>query len=600
MRNYIYLFLFYFVNIFFIKSAESHINIVDIEVDKYFDYNWVNSIKNQRPTILVKMDKVKMSDVAELDDYDSTYKCEKDIKYKGNEYKIHIDVKKDHKLTYTILKKVEIGGEILYNNITDENDEKIFYDHKGIDKETNKKIYDKSPESTLKSYNWVLAKIKPKDEDNYFYVFINNIDWIVDGKTGYCCLGHWNKIEKFYFIYSKINYVDAISATLEGYSTYLVNIDLKGLNFNVYGDYNLSEWFENAADLKKIENFPKIDNEINIGEMLKGCENLEDVDLGENKIDNATLCFLKCENLKNVNLENVSITKDANLTNMFNYCKNLKEIKGIENLVKENDNPILDYMFTDCNIKGNLDLSKWGTNIKNCKNLFRNSNVKNLTLFNLKELLKNNRKQIEKYKKELNDLRKEYKNKFLPELSKISNNENLNNKILNYLDLVTDIKLNAEQQKEYEELAKDTEITSNYKNILENNKDLKDMYMKIKILFINIKKYENLDILKGSTIVELNINEEFMPDNKEDLNKILGSEYNITGDINIIKSNGEIVKYKNLDNYPYKEQKEQPDIPINPQIPEDIKEKEIPKPNPCCLCCATCFSKCCCCCKSKT
>ena len=593
MRNYIYLFLFYFANIFFIKS--DNINIVDNDVAKYFDSNWVNNIKNKRPTILVKMNKVKTGDDVESNDYESTYEYQKDFKHNGNEYRIHIDVEKGHKLKYIIWKK---GENDLYYDITDENDEKIFYFRNGVNEETKKKIYDKSPESTLKSYNWALAKIKPKDENNYFYVFINNIDHITNTEK-YCCLGLNNKIEKFYFIYSKINCVDGLSRTLNGYHTHLEFIDFTGLNFNVDCDYNLSEWFENAADLKKFENFPKIDNEINIGGMLRGCEKLEDVDLGENKIDNASSCFIKCKNLKNVNLENVSITKNANLSSMFNYCKELENLKGIETLVKENDNPILDRMFTDCNIKGNLDLSKWGTNIKNCKNLFWNSNVENLTLFNIKELLKNNRKQIEKYKNELNDLRKEYKNKFLPELSKISNNENLNNKILNYLDLVTDIKLNAEQQKEYEELAKDTEITSNYKNIFENNKDLKDMYMKIKILIINIKIDENPDILKGSTIRNLNINEEFMPDNKEDLNKILGSEYNITGDINIIKSNGEVVKYKNFDDYPYKEQEEQPDIPNNPpQLPTNIED--TPKPSSCCLCCAKFFSKCCCCCKSKT
>ena len=49
-------------------------------------------------------------------------------------------------------------------------------------------------------------------------------------------------------------------------------------------------------------------------------------------------------------------------------CKRVY-ISGFE-LVKENDNPDLYLMFTDCDIKGNLDLSKWGTNIKNCKNLF--------------------------------------------------------------------------------------------------------------------------------------------------------------------------------------------------------------------------------------
>jgi hypothetical protein len=111
---------------------------------------------------------------------------------------------------------------------------------------------------------------------------------------------------------------------------------------------------------------------------------------------------------------------------------------------------------------------------------------------------------------------------------------------------------------------------------------------------------ESPDILKDSTIKNLNIKEEFMPDNKQDLNKILGSGYNITGDINIIKSNGEVVKYKSFNDYPYKEkEQEKPSNPI-PQIPEDINENEIPKGNTCLICCGKCFSKCCFCCKSKT
>ena len=163
MRNYLYLFLFYFVNIFFIKSAESHINIVDNYFAQFFDSNWVNNIKNKRHTILVEMNKVKMPDGAYLDDYESSFMCEKDFKHNGQEYKIQIHVKKDpikkdHKLDYIIYKKGE-----KYDDITDENDEKIFYEYDRVDEKTNKNIYNKSPETTLGSYNWVLAKIKPKD-----------------------------------------------------------------------------------------------------------------------------------------------------------------------------------------------------------------------------------------------------------------------------------------------------------------------------------------------------------------------------------------------------------------------------------------------------
>ena len=151
-------------------------------------------------------------------------------------------------------------------------------------------------------------------------------------------------------------------------------------------------------------------------------------------------------------------------------------------------------------------------------------------------------------------------------------------------------KLNEEDHKRLNDLENDNEIKKvpdleNYKKEME---DVINMEIENNLL-------ESPDIIKDSTIENLNIKEEFMPDNKEDLNKILGSEYNITGDINIIKKNGEIVKYKNFDDYPYKEQEEQPDIPNNTQIPEDIDEKEIPKPNSCLICCGKCCSKCCCC-----
>ena len=583
MRNYLYL-LFYFVNIFFIKSAESHINIVDNYVAQFFDSNWVNNIKNKRHTILVKMDKVKMPDGAYLDDYESTFEYETNFIHNGQDYKIQIHVKKDpikkdHKLDYIIYKKGE-----KYDDITDENDEKIFYEYDRVDEKTNKNIYNKSPETTLGSYNWVLAKIKPKDEDDYFYVFINNIDHVLNGHTIYCCLGVNNNIEDFYFIYSKINYVDAISATLEGHDTQLVNINLKGLNFNEENIeiIKMEKWFTNAKSLKNITNIPKFNKNINIEEMVKGCKNLENVDLGENTINKASFCFTNCENLKNVNLENTSITENANLSNMFNHCKISKNLKGIKTLVNKNNKPNVDYMFSECNIECDLDLSKWGTNMKSYKYLFSKSNFKNLTLFNLKELVKKNKETIENNKKKIDEFYKKHPDKKL--------NEKVKSLILLNRQFYKE-GLNAEDNTKLKNLENDDEIKKvpNFENYKKEFEDIINMENENQTL-------ESPDILNKSTIENFNIKEDFMPDNKQDLDKILGDGYNITGNINIIKSNGEVVTYKNFDDYPYKEQEKQPNITNNPpQLPTNIED--TPKPNSCCLCCATCFSKCCCCCK---
>ena len=110
---------------------------------------------------------------------------------------------------------------------------------------------------------------------------------------------------------------------------------------------------------------------------------------------------------------------------------------------------------------------------------------------------------------------------------------------------------------------------------------------------------KGLNILEGSTVDELYIKEEFMPEDKKDLDRLVGNNCTVNM-LYIVDKDGNCKKYKNFEDYKnnieYKDE-EQVD-PINQQQqPEIIKENEIQKPNSCITCCTKCFTKCCCCCK---
>ena len=486
-----------------------------------------------------------------------------------------------HNLTYDIKKKQGLN----WVEITDDKEKKIFYKDTKYDEKLKKHITDESSESFLITNNWVLAKIKPINEDNYFYVFINNIKEIrID--PAYCCLGVNNKIEDFYFIYSGILLVDSISRTLPGYNTQLVNINFKGLNFVEDTDINMKNWFENANNLKNIHNFPKLKKEINIRQMLTGCKSLENVDLGENKINDAFRCFSGCENLKNVNLENISITKNARLCNMFYNCKILGHIRGISTLVKKDDKPDVKYMFSNAVINKRLNLSEWGTNIIPL-NMFINAKIKNLILFDIKsinknfeETKKNNEKKIREFNKKIDE-----------------NNNEINKK-----------------NKEIEDINKQPETDENKKKKNDITNEIEKLKYDVDKLTkdINNRRAQNgiqqLEILNNAEVDKLCIKEEFMP-KKEDLDKIIGNNCTVKM-LYIVDKDGNYKKYEGFDNYKngieYKDPK--PDDDDNKtnddqQIQEDpqqnIENVELPKSNHCFSFCAQCCIKCCCCCPNN-
>ena len=94
--------IFFFLKTF--TTNADYINIIDESIKDYFDNTWASALSSV-DIILVKMEKVKMPDGAELEDYISTFKCEKEFNYNKIDYKVIITVSEVHNLTYDIKKK---------------------------------------------------------------------------------------------------------------------------------------------------------------------------------------------------------------------------------------------------------------------------------------------------------------------------------------------------------------------------------------------------------------------------------------------------------------------------------------------------------------
>ena len=548
--------LLFFQICFFIKCDEK-INILDDEIKDYFDSSWVAGT-NKEDIILVKMEKENSG----LDDYSSTFLCERNFKYKGIDYKLKITVSPNHNLTYEIFKDNKL--------ITDDEKELFYRDPEDYDDEGTPIKFYKTTKSLFYSNNWVLLKLKT-NEENEFYAFINNI-YPITTDENWIPLGYFSRFSDVYIIYSNISYIPYIASSRVSVKHKL--IDLTGLNFE-YNDVYISGWFCNCKNLISFKNIPNFINGICISRMLDGCERLEDVDLGENTITGANNCFENCKNLKNINLKNVKIAEDADLSKMFLNCKNIKNIEGFKTFIKEKDNPNIENILEGAEVDGELDLTLWGTNIIP-KEMFKNGKVKSLKLFNLKKILEYYiefcKKKISECKEEIKKLEKDlvdYRKK-LEDLNKIEPKTDKNKKDIKYFE--KEIKL-AE-------------------NSIKENKDM-------------IKQYQDeiagngkgLNILEDSTVDELYIKEEFMPEDKKDLDRLVGKNCT-TKMIYIVDKDGNLKKYKGFNDYKNNQEYKEPEPvedPINQQIPEEIEENEIPKGNMCLNCCGKCFTNCCCC-----
>ncbi len=115
---------------------------------------------------------------------------------------------------------------------------------------------------------------------------------------------------------------------------------------------------------------------------IKGLENLD-----VSKVKDMSSLFTACEKLESVDLSSWSTNNLDNMEYMFCGCFNLKEIKGLENLdVSKVKN--MDYSFGGCESLESLDISNWRTNnleameymFYKCRNLKEIKGVENLNI----------------------------------------------------------------------------------------------------------------------------------------------------------------------------------------------------------------------------
>ena len=544
-------FLFFISFLFNIFSADVPIQIKEDRIKGYLDHNWLDN--NNNNLLVVEMQK----ETPDIDDSKATFVCETNFTHNAIDYYLKITIKENHNLEYEIKKVIGDG----YVPIPEE-DCKIFYKKVEInDVDKTEKII-KTPVSFLNSDNWILVKVETLDDNKTFYIFINNIYHIHYGSSDWMPFGYFSKFKKLKVIYSRIDILPHFIDTVA--QTEYEEIDVSGLNFKKWA--YMPNWFINARSLKTIKGLENIKGNMNMQGAFENCKELKNISLGENKILNMNCTFQGCNNLENVDISNATFKKDCYFSSMFEECKNLKQINGVEKMITKDSTGHTEQMFKNAKI-GSLNIKDWGTMIR-ANNMFEGAQIDNLTIFNLKEMYKSLLEKVEKYK-----------------------NDTIQEK--------------EELETQLEELKKKEDTEENRQKI----NDIQNEINQREIRLEKLKEPKALDMFLKSNIKNFNITEGFLPEDKNALKTLLGEKFNF-GQINIVNNEGNVINsfsnYKDfLDNYEHI--LESPGTPIehhtgepNQEIKVDSEEIDNIKEVSYCAHCCNCFNKCCCCCKSKT
>ena len=168
--------------------------------------------------------------------------------------------------------------------------------------------------------------------------------------------------------------------------------EIKGINnFNTNKVTNMNGMFQSCSELKylNLSNF-NTSNVINMSYMFNGCNRLEVIEgikhFNTIKVTNMKVMFQLCIELKNLDLSCLDTSNVMDMSYMFYSCSKLKEIKGIKHF---NTCKVINMyaMFNGCDKLEYLDLSSFNTsNVTDmgmmfcfCKNL---REIKGLNVFN--------------------------------------------------------------------------------------------------------------------------------------------------------------------------------------------------------------------------
>ena len=232
-------------------------------------------------------------------------------------------------------------------------------------------------------------------------------------------------------------------------------------NFNTSNVTNMEDIFNGCYKLKKINGINKFNivfmnkmfnectsleyldlsnfytsNVINMEDMFNGCYKLKEIN-GLNKFITGRVLYMNkmfqdCNALIYLDLSNFNTSNVINMEYMFNRCKNLKEIKGINRFITYKVTN-LKSMFQDCNSLESLDLSNFI--ISNFTNMeFMLCGCIKLKIEGLNKLnssIKTNMKEIFQSDNELINLNSSNVDSF--KLPKSKNSNNLKNKLENMI-----------------------------------------------------------------------------------------------------------------------------------------------------------------------
>ena len=164
---------------------------------------------------------------------------------------------------------------------------------------------------------------------------------------------------------------------------------IKGINkLNTKKVTNMTGMFENCLSLKylNLENFDT-SNVTNMSYMFNKCKKLKEIK-GMDKFNTINLTttyamFQFCTEIEKIDLSGFDTSNVTNMSYMFNKCKKLKEIKGLNTFITKNVKDMA-RMFNECSELENLVLTSFETpNVTNFSSMFNKcNNLKYLNLLN--------------------------------------------------------------------------------------------------------------------------------------------------------------------------------------------------------------------------
>ena len=166
----------------------------------------------------------------------------------------------------------------------------------------------------------------------------------------------------------------------------LISLDLS--HFNSSNVSSMKSMFNRCIKLEFLDlSNLNTSNVTNMGFMFNECNKLKEIKginyFDTRKVTKIDAMFQECYELEKLDLTNFNTANVKNMEYMFNKCKKLKEIKGINNFIT-NKVEDMDSMFNSCNELEQLDLSNFDTsNVIDMTRMFNNCNsLKYLNLLN--------------------------------------------------------------------------------------------------------------------------------------------------------------------------------------------------------------------------